>query len=322
MKSTFMVLVLVSGCYHNVYGEPDDTDSGAASDDSAVATDASPRGDAAPVRDANVRPVADAAVATDASVAADVQNAPDSGNAVGRDAADVSADAVVAADVVTTDTGATPVDSAVCTPHSEVCNGVDDDCNGAIDDGFGSTACGVGACRRTVPTCFGGTTQTCVPGAPIAEVCGNNADDNCNGIADDGCSVTPPPSSTPLRIEADPAVLATLPGIGTCDSGWVIRIWGSDPTAIESLPGAALTTTVTSSWTGYAAIGLKCGTGDSTRYIVWPGALIGHPAIEAGFRSILRGVEELARGPSRVCLYHGYVWSLFPVGRDQDGICP
>ncbi len=67
----------------------------------------------------------------------------------------------------------------------ETCNGEDDDCNGVIDEGLGMTACGIGACRRTVENCAGGTFQTCTPGMPTAESC-NGRDDDCNGSVDDG----------------------------------------------------------------------------------------------------------------------------------------
>ncbi len=71
------------------------------------------------------------------------------------------------------------------TPGTEVCNGLDDDCDGQTDEDLGSTTCGVGACRRTVANCAGGTPQSCVPGSPGPEVC-NGIDDNCNGFVDEG----------------------------------------------------------------------------------------------------------------------------------------
>jgi TolB-like protein len=53
--------------------------------------------------------------------------------------------------------------------------------------------CGIGACRSTdSTTCVGGKVIfSCVPGIPVAEMCGDGIDNNCNGAVDEGCS-TPP----------------------------------------------------------------------------------------------------------------------------------
>ncbi|HEY0882768.1 MAG TPA: MopE-related protein, partial [Archangium sp.] len=49
--------------------------------------------------------------------------------------------------------------------------------------------CGQGACFRTVTACVNGMSQSCTPGAPVAEVC-NGADDDCDGTPDDGFGMT------------------------------------------------------------------------------------------------------------------------------------
>jgi len=74
-------------------------------------------------------------------------------------------------------------------PSVEVCNNLDDDCDGVVDDEFTPTptVCGVGACAASGTTaCVEGViTDTCVAGAPGAEIC-NNVDDDCNSLIDDG----------------------------------------------------------------------------------------------------------------------------------------
>lgn len=70
---------------------------------------------------------------------------------------------------------------------AEVCDSLDSDCDGQIDEDLGSTTCGSGACERTVSSCIGGQEQTCQPGSPNPEVCGNGIDDDCDGSVDQGC---------------------------------------------------------------------------------------------------------------------------------------
>jgi hypothetical protein len=78
-------------------------------------------------------------------------------------------------------------DTAVHPSATEVCNGKDDDCEGGTDEGFGTKTCGIGECSRTVQECSQGAPQTCTPGTPVAEICGNGKDENCNDDIDEGC---------------------------------------------------------------------------------------------------------------------------------------
>lgn len=75
-------------------------------------------------------------------------------------------------------------------PQPETCNGVDDDCNGQVDDGLTQpTTCGTGACSATGQLiCTGGSfVDTCEPGDPSPEQCGDGIDNNCNGEVDENC---------------------------------------------------------------------------------------------------------------------------------------
>jgi hypothetical protein len=75
-----------------------------------------------------------------------------------------------------------------CTPgaaSAEVCNGLDDDCDDEVDEGLDvMVSCGVGACRRSIVECLGGTPRSCTAGTPSAEVC-NGIDDDCDGETDE-----------------------------------------------------------------------------------------------------------------------------------------
>jgi len=89
---------------------------------------------------------------------------------------------------------------------TEICNGIDDNCNGETDENLGSTTCGVGACQATVQNCVAGVPQTCTPGIPDTEICGNKIDENCDGVD----------SSCPRR---------STGGGGSCKSDWNCTSW-------------------------------------------------------------------------------------------------
>ncbi len=74
-------------------------------------------------------------------------------------------------------------------PSEDVCNGLDDDCDGSVDEALPILSCGVGACAVTQPSCVGGVTQACIPGAPVPETC-NRIDDDCNDAVDDMADLT------------------------------------------------------------------------------------------------------------------------------------
>ncbi len=96
-------------------------------------------------------------------------------------------------------------------PSAEVCNGLDDNCNGQVDDALGQTTCGVGVCQRTVDNCRNGVPQTCTPGTPSQEICGNGIDDDCNGIVDDpGMCVTIPPDPVTVAPPINPTVATSM----------------------------------------------------------------------------------------------------------------
>ncbi len=78
---------------------------------------------------------------------------------------------------------------------AEVCEGsLDEDCDGVVDEGCDctdgdtrTTTCGIGECASTgTETCTAGVWggDTCMPGAPTAEVC-DNLDNNCDGATDE-----------------------------------------------------------------------------------------------------------------------------------------
>lgn len=83
--------------------------------------------------------------------------------------------------VCTADGGGTVCNATAGQPSTEICNGLDDDCNAQTDESLGDLNCGVGACRRTVSACVNGSSQSCVPGTPAPEICGNGVDEDCNG---------------------------------------------------------------------------------------------------------------------------------------------
>jgi hypothetical protein len=79
-----------------------------------------------------------------------------------------------------------------------VCDGVDDDCDGALDEDYPAqaTTCGVGACAAAgATTCTAGVVgDSCTPGSPSAELCGDGLDNDCDGAVDCGdidCQATP-----------------------------------------------------------------------------------------------------------------------------------
>lgn len=76
-------------------------------------------------------------------------------------------------------------------PETESCNGLDDDCDGSIDEGLGgeTTTCGIGACSAEGQLlCQGGEfVDTCEPGEPTTEQCGDGIDNDCDGQVDENC---------------------------------------------------------------------------------------------------------------------------------------
>lgn len=77
------------------------------------------------------------------------------------------------------------------TPQPESCNGLDDDCDGTVDEGLGgqTTTCGAGACSAQGQLiCDDGEfIDTCEPGDPVAEQCGDGIDNDCDGQVDENC---------------------------------------------------------------------------------------------------------------------------------------
>ena len=69
-----------------------------------------------------------------------------------------------------------------------ICNGIDDDCDYSIDEDYVQTptTCGQDICASTgIKTCTSGIEQdSCAPGIPTAEACGNG-DENCDGVTDE-----------------------------------------------------------------------------------------------------------------------------------------
>ncbi len=89
-------------------------------------------------------------------------------------------------------------DASVHPGAGEVCNGIDDDCDATTVDGSGEswygsvTLCGVGACSASgASLCQGGIrVDSCVPGTPSSEICGNGVDEDCSG-SDNVCLQLP-----------------------------------------------------------------------------------------------------------------------------------
>jgi hypothetical protein len=92
-------------------------------------------------------------------------------------------------------------DNGYC--HAPACTGY----------GLGTILCGIGACQVQVPSCVNGQPNTCTPGTPTAEVCGDGLDNNCNGEIDEGCACVNG-ATQPCYTGA----AATL-GVGACHAG-------------------------------------------------------------------------------------------------------
>ena len=89
-------------------------------------------------------------------------------------------------------------DDATNTVHpgasDTVCNGIDNDCDSQIDEDYvvAPTSCGVGACAAAgqLQCVNGNEVDTCTPGTPTEEVCGDGIDNDCvNG--DESCPAPP-----------------------------------------------------------------------------------------------------------------------------------
>lgn len=80
-------------------------------------------------------------------------------------------------------------------PSEEVCDGLDNDCDGQVDEDLGQTTCGIGACKVTIDNCLNGEAQTCTPGTPTEEICGDSIDNDCDGktdAEDEDCQIASP----------------------------------------------------------------------------------------------------------------------------------
>lgn len=104
-----------------------------------------------------------------------------------------------------------------CIVSVEVCNGRDDDCDTLVDEEQPELECGVGACRRKVPSCLDGAGQACTAGTPTAEVC-NGLDDDCNGGVDEN-------------------LMPAMCGVGECASVQSTCVMGQAQTCQPGTPG-------------------------------------------------------------------------------------
>jgi len=88
------------------------------------------------------------------------------------------------------------VDCTARPPTEEVCNNIDDDCDGALDEDQPEQECGIGECRRLLPTCAGGAPVWCDPyhGA-VKEVC-DQLDNDCDGDTDEDAKACCEPGVT------------------------------------------------------------------------------------------------------------------------------
>jgi hypothetical protein len=105
----------------------------------------------------------------------------------------------------------------LCTPNTgaaraETCDNVDDDCDGVPDDGIPDLTCGLGACARSATACVAGVPQTCTPGTPSAEICGDAIDQDCNGV------VEGPPASDRCTGAIAYTIGSTVSGENACSN--------------------------------------------------------------------------------------------------------
>lgn len=122
-------------------------------------------------------------------------------------------------------------------PSQETCDNKDNDCDGQTDEELGSTTCGTGACKNTVQNCVGGMSQTCVPGAPSGEICGNSIDEDCDG-ADPPCvcSIISASWSTDIVSDGTPVSLIVV-GNENCHGPVTFDIWEDDTAFLLDLFG-------------------------------------------------------------------------------------
>jgi len=115
-----------------------------------------------------------------------------------------------------------------CYPgRTEICDGNDNDCDGNVDEDLGTITCGLGICEATAAGCSGGVPQSCTPGTPGTESCGNvGTDDDCDGdineishdlggdpiyVGDPGCDSMTPGICNPGTYACDGSSLSCIP---------------------------------------------------------------------------------------------------------------